>query len=75
MVKHIRVEDYSIECLRPFLYLAQWLSWLERRPVTAEVVGSSPSWVVVPIFRSTKTSEPNKNGTFLFELPKAVKSQ
>ncbi len=26
-------------------YLAQWLSWLERRPVTAEVVGSSPIWV------------------------------
>ena len=26
--------------------LAHWLSWLERRPVTAEVVGSSPSWVV-----------------------------
>ena len=26
--------------------LAQWLSWLERRPVTAEAVGSSPSWVV-----------------------------
>ena len=26
--------------------MAQWLSWLERRPVTAEVVGSSPSWVV-----------------------------
>ncbi len=26
--------------------LAQWLSWLERRPVTAEVVGSSPIWVV-----------------------------
>ena len=25
---------------------AQWLSWLERRPVTAEAVGSSPSWVV-----------------------------
>ena len=25
---------------------AQWLSWLERRPVTAEVVGSSPIWVV-----------------------------
>ena len=21
---------------------ARWLSWLERRPVTAEVVGSSP---------------------------------
>ena len=25
--------------------MAHWLSWLERRPVTAEVVGSSPSWV------------------------------
>ena len=24
---------------------AQWLSWLERRPVTAEVEGSSPFWV------------------------------
>ena len=22
--------------------MARWLSWLERRPVTAEVVGSSP---------------------------------
>ena len=27
--------------------MAQWLSWLERRPVTAEVVGSSPIWVAV----------------------------
>ena len=25
--------------------MAQWLSWLERRPVTAEVTGSSPVWV------------------------------
>ena len=25
---------------------ARWLSWLERRPVTAEVTGSSPVWVV-----------------------------
>ena len=25
--------------------MAQWLSWLERRPVTAEVVGSNPIWV------------------------------
>ena len=24
--------------------MAQWLSWLERRPVTAEVVGPSPTW-------------------------------
>ena len=29
-----------------YIDVAQWLSWLERRPVTAEVVGSSPSWVV-----------------------------
>ena len=27
-------------------HVAQWLSWLERRPVTAKVVGSSPIWVV-----------------------------
>ena len=26
---------------------ARWLSWLERRPVTAEVVGSSPIRVVI----------------------------
>ena len=25
--------------------MAWWLSWLERRPVTAEAVGSSPIWV------------------------------
>ena len=30
--------------------MAQWLSWLERRPVTAEVEGSSPFWVVIFIF-------------------------
>ena len=29
--------------------LAEWLSWLERRPVTAEVTGSSPVWVVLVI--------------------------
>ena len=27
--------------------MARWLSWLERRPVTAEVEGSSPFRVVV----------------------------
>jgi hypothetical protein len=27
--------------------LAQWLSWLERRPVTAEVESSSLFWVVL----------------------------
>ena len=29
--------------------MARWLSWLERRPVTAEVVGSNPIRVVVII--------------------------
>ena len=29
--------------------MAQWLSWLERRPVTAEVTGSSPVWVVIHV--------------------------
>ena len=29
-----------------FSGMAQWLSWLERRPVTAEVVSSSLIWVV-----------------------------
>ena len=28
------------------LAMARWLSWLERRPVTAEVVGSNPIRVV-----------------------------
>ena len=30
--------------------MAQWLSWLERRPVTAEVEGSSPFWVVLLLY-------------------------
>ena len=29
----------------PTIYMAQWLSWLECRPVTPEVEGSSPFWV------------------------------
>ena len=32
-----------------YFNMAQWLSWLERRPVTAEVVGSNPIRVVVII--------------------------
>ena len=35
--------------------MAQWLSWLERRPVTAEVVGSSPIRVVVVKLQSNFT--------------------
>ena len=30
--------------------MASWLSWLERRPVTAEVEGSSPSGVVSSLY-------------------------
>ena len=30
--------------------MAWWLSWLERRPVTAEVVGSNPIRVVYMFF-------------------------
>ena len=40
--------------------MAQWLSWLERRPVTAEVVGSSPIRVAQMFERLkslTKSSE------------------
>ena len=29
-----------------YTLMARWLSWLERRPVTAEVTGSNPVWVV-----------------------------
>ena len=35
----------SFECTN--VLLARWLSWLERRPVTAEVVGSNPIRVVL----------------------------
>ena len=28
------------------IIMARWLSWLERRPVTAEVMGSNPIRVV-----------------------------
>ena len=35
---------------------AQWLSWLERHPVTAEVGGSSPPWVVL-LCESYESSE------------------
>ena len=38
------VSVFGFEGTNPLM--AQWLSWLERRPVTAKVVGSSPIWVV-----------------------------
>ncbi len=36
-------------CINLQIGLAWWLSWLERRPVTAEVVGSSPIRVVLQL--------------------------
>ena len=33
--------------------MAWWLSWLERRPVTAEVVGSNPIRVAIFLFKET----------------------
>ena len=36
--------------------MAQWLSWLERRPVTAEVESSSLFWVVFLISCDKKTN-------------------
>ena len=43
----------NVRCERSFAcyhrsdyHMARWLSWLERRPVTAEVVGSNPIRVV-----------------------------
>ena len=35
------------------LNMAQWLRWLECRPVTPEVEGSSPFWVANSIFTAT----------------------
>ena len=37
--------------------MARWLSWLERRPVTAEVVGSNPIRVVFPIYITRKCND------------------
>ena len=42
--------------------MAWWLSWLERRPVTAEVVGSNPIRVVYNrIMLYKKNSKPSES--------------
>ena len=38
---------YAVLKVQYIFNMAQWLSWLERRPVTAEVESSSLFWVVV----------------------------
>ena len=42
--------------------MATWLSWLERRPVTAEVAGSSPAGVVYGILAQLGEHLPYKQG-------------
>ena len=42
--------------------MAQWRSWLSRRPVTAEVTGSSPVWVVFGILAQLGEHLPYKQG-------------
>ena len=44
--------------------MARWLSWLERRPVTAEVVGSSPRWCTIrPVGQAVKTPASHAGNT------------
>ena len=52
---------------------AQWLSWLERRPVTAEVTGSSPVWVVcsdddVSVYVGSANRHPAQAKDILLEM-------
>ena len=42
--------------------MARWLSWLERRPVTAEVVGSNPIRVAAIIMMAIINSTPSRCG-------------
>ena len=44
------------------IHMASWLSWLERRPVTAEVAGSSPAGVVYGILAQLGEHLPYKQG-------------
>ena len=39
--------NINVLCEVEHAFKAQWLSWLERRPVTAEVTSSSLVWVVL----------------------------
>ena len=43
--------------------MARWLSWLERRPVTAEVVGSSPIRVAIFYFYYASVAQLVEQGT------------
>src|SRR5574344_1050051 len=43
------VENGNTHFLLLYIAKARWLSWLERRPVTAEVMGSNPIRVVLQL--------------------------
>ena len=45
--------------------MARWLSWLERRPVTAEVDGSNP-FRVAPLKESERMHDCNAFSRFLY---------
>ena len=45
-----------------FKTMAWWLSWLERRPVTAEVVGSNPIRVAAIVMIAIIYSTPSRCG-------------
>ena len=50
-IKHLQKNKKSDNCVQfsgVHPEMARWLSWLERRPVTAEVVGSNPIRVAYP---------------------------
>ena len=54
--------------------LAWWLSWLERRPVTAEVVGSNPIRVVnIPQMRDI--AHLKQNSCFMDGFPSGQRGQ
>ena len=61
--------------------VARWLSWLERRPVTAEVVSSSLIWVVYGVLAQLGEHLPYKQRVigsspigpiFMFEMKENV---
>ncbi len=52
-MQNLVVSVFSFEGMLYIFQMARWLSWLERRPVTAEVDGSNPFRVAVLIFINT----------------------
>ncbi len=51
------ISKFLMEFRNVKVNLAWWLSWLERRPVTAEVVGSNPIRVVRECLHSSRISK------------------